>query len=385
MESTTLLAHPETIPLVYFVSEPKAITLVIKSIQAHPCCPNCNLPSTRLHSHYQRSPTDLPWQGVTINLSLHSPKFRCRNPVCSQKIFCQRLPKVIAPYARKTLRLDQSLTLLAFALGGAAGARAASGLNLWVSGSSLLRRIRRFILPVSATPSVLGVDDFALRRRHRYATILVDLQQHKVIDLLPDREAITLACWLQSHRGVEIVTRDRSGAYAEGIRIGAPEAVQIADRWHLLKNLRETLERALQNHQSCLVAVGEVIKLQQRCAGPVIETGEAAMLSSHTSKQSQQKRARRLARYRKVQELREQGMSLRNIARCLKMSRMTINRYLRSEGFPELAPKKKRSSRLDKYLLHIHRRWVEGCRNGEQLWREIRAQGYNDTGAMVRR
>jgi transposase len=385
MDCTTLLADPEAIRLDYFVSEPKAITLVIKTIQAHHCCPKCHLPSASLHSHYQRSSADLPWHGVTIKLQLQSRKFRCRNLLCSQKIFCERLPKVIAPYARKTLRLDQALTLLAFALGGAAGARTACGLNLSISDSSLLRRIRRFVLPVSATPSVLGVDDFAFRRRHRYGTILVDLQQHKVIDLLPDREAQTLASWLQSHQGVQIVTRDRSGAYAEGTRIGAPEAIQIADRWHLLKNLRETLERALQSRQSCLVSAGEVIKLQQRCAGPVIETGEAAMLSSHTSKQSQQKRARRLARYRKVQELRAQGMSLRDIARCLKMSRMTINRYLRSDGFPELAPRKKRGSRLDAYLHYLHRRWVEGCHNSEQLCREIRVQGYQGTGAMVRR
>jgi transposase len=385
MEISTLLADPAAIHLEYFVSEPKAITVVIKTIQTRPCCPKCNHPSSSLHSNYQRSPTDLPWHGVAIKLQLHSRKFRCHNQLCSQKIFCERLPKVVAPYARKTVRLNQALTLLAFALGGQAGARTACQLNLQVSGDSLLRRIRNFPLPTASTPAVLGVDDFAFRRGHRYGTILVDLQQRKVIDLLPDREAATLATWLQSHCGVQIVTRDRSGAYAEGIRSGAPEAVQIADRWHLLKNLRETLERALQKHQSGLQAAAEVIKQQQRCDNAVIEGGATTMLSSRNGKQSQHSRKRRLSRYAKVQRLKEGGLSIRGIARALKMSRMTIYRYLGSEGFPERAPAKKRRSQLDKYLPYIHRRWAEGCHNAGQLWREISAQGYGGKEAMVRR
>jgi transposase len=322
---------------------------------------------------------------VAIKLQLHSRKFRCQNPLCLQKVFCERLPKVVAVYARKTVRLNQALTLLAFALGGQAGARTACQLNLQVSGDSLLRRIRSFPLPSSDTPSVLGVDDFAFRRGHRYGTILVDLQQRKVIDLLPDREATTLATWIESHCGVQIVTRDRSGAYAEGIRSGAPEALQIADRWHLLKNLRETLERALQNRQSGLQAAAEVIKQQQRCTDTVIEAGATTMLSSRNGKQSQQSRERRLACYAKVQQLKQRGLSIRGIARSLKMSRMTVYRYLGSEDFPERAPAKKRRSQLDSYVPYLHRRWAQGCHNAEQLWREISAQGYGGKEAMVRR
>jgi transposase len=385
MEISTLLADPTAIRLEYFVSEPKTVTVVIKTIQAQPCCPKCNHPSSSLHSNYQRSPADLPWHGVAIKLQLHSRKFRCHNQLCPQKIFCERLPKVVSPYARKTVRLNQALTLLAFALGGQAGARTACQLNLQISGDSLLRRIRSFPLPSLSTPSVMGVDDFAFRRGHRYGTILVDLQQRKVIDLLPDREASTLATWLQSHCGVQIVTRDRSGAYAEGIRSGAPEAVQIADRWHLLKNLRETLERALQNRQSSLQAAAEVIKQQQRCTNAVIDTGATTMLSSRNGKQSQQSRKRRLRRYSKVQRLKEGGLSIRGIARTLKMSRMTVYRYLDSEGFPERAPAKKRRSQLDSYIPYLHRRWAEGCHNAGQLWREISAQGYGGKEAMVRR
>jgi transposase len=385
MDITTLLTDPAAIRLEYFISDPKAITVVIKTIQAQPYCPKCNQPSTSLHSHYQRSPADLPWHGVAIKLQLHTRKIRCLNQLCRQKIFCERLPKVVAVYARKTVRLNQALTLLAFALGGEAGARTACQLNLKISGDSLLRRIRGFALPPTSSPSVLGVDDFAFRRGHRYGTILVDLQQRKVIDLLPDREAATLATWLKAHSGVQVVTRDRSGAYAEGIRIGAPQAEQVADRWHLLKNLRETLERALQARQSSLQTAAEVIKQLQRCSSTVIEPGETTMLSSRNGKQSQHSRERRLARYAKVQSLQQRGLSIRGIARSLKMSRMTVYRYLGSEGFPERAPTKKRSSKLDSHLPYLHRRWAEGYHNAGQLWREISTQGYSGKEAMVRR
>lgn len=385
MDIATLLTDPAAIRLESFISQPKTITVVIKTIQAQPCCPKCNHPSTSLHSHYLRSPADLPWHGVAIKLQLHSRKLRCRNPLCPQKVFCERLPKVVAVYGRKTVRLNQALTLLAFALGGEAGSRTACQLNLSISGDSLLRRIRRFPLPPSGTPSVLGVDDFAFRRGHRYGTILVDLQQRKVIDLLPDREAATLTAWLRSHCGVQTVTRDRSGAYAEGIRGGAPEAAQIADRWHLLKNLREALERVLQNRQSSLQAAAEVIKLRQRCSDAVIEAGATTMLSSRDGKQSQQSRERRLTRYADVQRLKQSGMSLRGIARRLKMSRVTVCRYLGSEGFPERAPAKKRQSELDSYLPYLHRRWADGCHNAGQLWREISARGYGGKEGMVRR
>ncbi|MCA1628337.1 MAG: transposase family protein, partial [Acidobacteria bacterium] len=160
MDVTTLLADPAAIHLECFVSEPNSITLVIHTIQQQPSCPKCNSPSTSLHSHYQRVVADLPWHGVAVKLELHTRKLRCRNELCKQKVFCERLPKVVDVYARKTVRLNDALTLLAFALGGEAGARAAHCLSLSVSGDTLLRRIRRYALPQTITPRVLGVDDW---------------------------------------------------------------------------------------------------------------------------------------------------------------------------------------------------------------------------------
>jgi transposase len=218
--------------------------------------PLCGRDSTLVHSRYVRRIADLPWQGVSVKLELHTRRFRCHDDLCLRRIFCERLPQVVATYARKTVRLNDALRLIGFLIGGEAGARAAIRLGMSVSPDTLIRRVRQTVTPMMPTPRVLGVDDWAKRKGQSYGTILVDLERRRPVDLLPDREAETLAAWLKAHRGVEIITRDRSRAYAEGITDGAPQALQVADRFHILKNLSEALERLLaRQHQSVRAAV----------------------------------------------------------------------------------------------------------------------------------
>jgi len=388
MDVSTLLADPTAISLELFVSHAKAITIVVRSIQKAVCCPLCREISNRLHSHYIRQLADLPWHGVAVRLEVKARKFRCRNELCQRKVFCERLPKVAAVYARKTVRLNSAMTLLAFALGGEAGARAASDLGLTVSGDTLLRRIRSGSVQTSdiiETPKVLGVDDFAFRRGQRYGTILVDLEKRKPIDLLPDRESETLCRWLKEHPGVEIVSRDRSPVYADGARRGAPNAKQIADRFHLLQNLRTAIENLLCQRHSVLkhsyqtVMEEELAALKQKAAEKEESTNNLKapikIASLIDEDQELEKSRRKGERFLKVKELQAKGYPIIQIASNLRMHRRTVRLYLKSDELPE-RKKPTRFAELRKYLPYLEQRWAEGERNASSLGRELKEKGY---------
>jgi transposase len=238
------------------------ITLTVRSTQVSVPCPLCATPARRIHSRYTRTLADLPWADYRVCLCLRVHKWFCRNRSCRRHIFTERLPTVAAPWARRTRRLLQRLVALGVALGGQAGVRLSPAWDVAVSRNTLLRLLRRLPVPPCATPTVLGLDDFALRKRQTYGTILVDLEQRKPVALLPDRTAETVAQWLQEHPGVAVITRDRSQAYAEGARHGAPTATQVADRFHLIQNLAEALDRVFTTHHQTLEAVNAAVRQQ---------------------------------------------------------------------------------------------------------------------------
>lgn len=339
-------------------------------------CPGCHGQSSSIHSHYLRKPRDLPSSGKAIRLVLSVRRFRCRNPDCPRKIFCERLPKVVSVSAQRTARLLAALQGLGWALGGEAGSRQSRQLGMSVSSSSLLRYLRGHPLPPRPIPRILGVDDFALRKGRVYGTLFVDGESHRPVDLVLGRTSDALADWLHTHPGVELITRDRSTEYARGASQGAPVATQIADRWHLLTNWREALERVLDR-------VRVQIYLDPSQEPTALSPYERSRRrGTRDQMQQQASRARRYALYAQVKSLHAQGRNISQIARQLKMNWSTVRKYIASEIFPESSSARQKSM-LDPYVHYLQMRWDQGCRESQQLWREIQAQGYPGSIRMV--
>jgi len=381
MNTATLLADPSAIKLTYIRSAADSITIVVKTILTHSPCPICGSRSTFVHSRYVRRIADLPWQGVSVKLELHTRRFRCDNALCPRRIFCERLPQVVAAYARKTIRLNDALRLIGFLIGGEAGARAAVQLGMSVSPDTLIRRVRQTTMLAMPTPRVLGVDDWAKRKGQSYGTILIDLERHRPVDLLPDREAGTLAAWLKAHPGIEVVTRDRARAYAEGITGGAPSALQVADRFHILKNLSEALERLLtRQHQFVRAAVqppaaaSSFLPLSQPEAESPAFTQQTFLPPLRPRPGVAERRDNSLTLYNEVVRLKSEGLSTEEIAQHVGKRPRTVRHWLRQGGFRDR--RRCRRSLLDSYLSYISARWEEGCRNVSELWRELVERGY---------
>ncbi len=390
----TLFPHLAGLRLRQLVVTPEQLILVVAPKCRTARCPLCLRRSARIHSAYERSLTDLPIGDRPVRLRLHGRRFRCLNPACARRIFAERFPRLAPVHARRTHPQRRALVDFGLALGGSAGARLANRRGVLGSRATVLRGLHALPPPEITTPRVLGIDDWARRRGQTYGTILVDLEQHRPVDLLDDRTAEGLAAWLRAHPGVEFIARDRGGAYAEGARNGAPQAVQVADRFHLLMNVGEALERVLGRKRTLLreaaraVDQSTVSLLGHTAVGisPAAPTvSRAGPPSTHAEQERGQRRAARQARYAVVVALHRQGFSASHIAREVGIGRKTVHRWLQAGSFPERASAPRRPSRLDPYEPYLHERWTAGCHNALQLWRELRTMGFPGAASSVRR
>jgi transposase len=388
----TLLVNPAVLSLEKIVTQTDSIIMVVATSRSRAHCPQCQQLSLRIHSRYQRVVTDLPWGEITVKLELQARKFFCDNDECRQRIFCERLPEVVAPYGRQTIRFNKSLTAVGFALGGRAGERLACDLHIPSGARALLRRIYNEPLGKTERVRILGVDDFAFRKGQRYGTILVDLERRRVIDLLPDREGSTLEGWLKSHPEVELIARDRALAYADGATKGAPQAVQVADRFHLIKNLVEAFENLVRRRSSVLREAALEVSPRRQTEMMLLAEGLLEALpermpkkSPAPSRQREQNRADRMARYEECRRLKQLGLSNHEIARRTGMCRETVRKFVCAEIFPERVTYPPRSQMTEPYAEYLKKRLQEGCRNAALLYREIKAQGYRGGSATVRR
>ncbi len=346
-------------------------------------CPGCQQPSSRYHSRYTRRVQDTPVGPQAVELHIRTRRFRCLSQDCPRRTFVEQHQEVVPRRGRRTDRLTTNLTHIGLVVGGQAGARLAARLQMPTSGDTLLRLVRRIVLPSIEIPAVIGIDDWAFRKGKTYGTIIVDLERRCPIDLLPSRQLDAVKQWLQEQSSVVVVARDRSGEYREAVASGAPQAIQVADRWHLVKNLREAIERYLTRRYASLnrlpvsetVMVTSVTSLGQRRR----YSNNPERVALHNLRESQ-----RQERYTAVKEHHTQGAYTAEIAQEFSLSRKTVSLWTKSESLaPDSRGRFKRVCLIDEYETYLRKRLAEGCTNKSQLWREIRQQGFNGTRTLV--
>ena len=353
-------------------------------------CPECHQLSARMHGHYQRTVADLPCAGRTVILALTVRKFVCSTPGCPRRIFTERLPGLVQSYARMTTRLIALVQALGLGAGGQLGTRLADRSALATTPSTLLRHLMQLPPPMAKAVRVLGVDDFAWKKRFTYGTILVDLERRKIIEILADRESTTVEKWLREHPEVEVVSHDRGKDYARAVTRAAPQALQVVDRFHLVRNLAEVLQKVLAH---CRAEIrqpeADLLVAEQGREHPVrplpLPAAWQQRTPPHIEVAHQARQASRDDRFRQLMALRAHGLTQAAIAKRMGMSEKAVRNWLKRGAAPTWKRQFRRRSVFDPYAEYVLQRWQAGLHEGKQLYEEIRAQGFRGTVRIVQR
>lgn len=360
------------------VSVADVMAVTVHAASATASCPCCGTVSQRVHSYYTRTLHDLPASGRTVRLTVRVRRFWCRESTCKRKIFAEHFPSLTLPRRKFTLRLQEALKEMGFEQGGEAGARLGKKLGYPGSPDTILRLVKQDLLPTPSSPRIVGIDDWSWKRGLRYGTLICDLETNTPIDVLPDRSVPTVSAWFEQRPSIEIVSRDRSSQYAAAISKGAPQALQVADVWHIGKNLSESVHTLLAR---CRSEIRRGLQAQAMSGQEpeeresVLEEERRPPRSAHAKLAQEGRRAQKLDRYQQALELHQQGVKAAEIASRIGIGERTVYRWLAHGSFPEARPRRRRPSLIDPYERYVLQWWQEGHRNGSQLYGELRAQG----------
>ena len=348
--------------------EADRILITVRAVRSFSLCPACGTVSRRVHGHYRRRVADLPLAGRSAQLVVIARRFRCEAVLCGRQIFTERFADgVLAPSARRTARLDCIVHHLGLALGGRPAANFAKRLMLPVSNDTLLRVVRRRIRPPSDPLRVIGIDDWAWRRNHRYASIICNLERRRVVTLLPDREPATAQAWFAGHPTIAIVARDRGGGYGEAAAKALPHAMQVADRWHLMENAsRAFLDAVRKSMRQIRAAIGATT------INPKLLTAAERIQYEGYLRREETNAA--------ILALSKNGTPIKQIVRQTGHSRKLVRQVVRGEHEDIF---RTRQSSLDLHLPWLDDQWAAGCRNGAELWRRLTARGFRGSLRVV--
>lgn len=331
-------------------------------------CPLCYSPSQRVHSRYIRQVSDLPCSGRGVCLRVVARRFCCKAPHCRRRIFAERFDEtVFAERSRRTRRLECVVHHLGLALGGRPAADFARRLMLPVSNDTVLRVVRRRALPRTEPLTVVGVDDWAFRRNHRYGTIVCDLERRQIVTLLPDREVATVQAWLAGHPDIKVLSRDRGGGYGEAALKALPTVIQVADRWHLMENASAAF----------LIAVRKSMRPIRATIGATTINPDLLTCAERLQYEGYLRREEINAA---ILALARNGVAIKQIVRKTGHSRQLVRHVLRGVHGDVF---RTRQSSLDPYLTWLDAQWADGCRNSTELWRRLRSEGFGGSLRVV--
>ena len=381
MPITPLLPLPDKLEMISISCVDDGLEIRVISNRTSCPCPICSLPSSAIHSYYRRHPIELPCTGRIVKLILCVKKFFCRTESCLRKIFTERLPELIEPSSRLTTRLRTLVQAIGVAFNANGGARLGVQMGIEVSRMTMLFSLHLLTVPSVTHVLHVGIDDFAWKRGLRYGTVMIDLDTHHIIDILPDREAESVRKWLVAHPEIEVVSRDRGGAYADGAAQGAPQAIQCADRWHMCKNLGDAVEEYLKQQPLSIAAPTLAVSISETKETPA---GASTYDQRRQERLSQANFERKQALVGKVREMHQQGISGHGIAAELGLARGTVRKYLQSEGPVHMASRTRKASILDPFYEYLCQRWNEETPTAHQLFEELQEKGFQGGLSIVK-